>query len=40
MLLTARTETAMAEKASAVTTLPANTSARLRDRVSTVDQVP
>ena len=39
-LLTARAATASKEKPSAVSTFPANTSARLRERVSTVVQVP
>ena len=39
-LLTARTATASEEKPSAVSTFPANTSPRLRERVSTVVQVP
>ena len=39
-LLTAKAATASKEKPSAVSTFPANTSARLQERVSTVVQVP
>ena len=39
-LLTARADTASNEKTSAVSTFPANTSTRLRERVSTVFHVP
>src|SRR5262245_1119468 len=39
-LLTAKAVTARNEKATATRTFPANTSCRLRERVSTVAQVP